>query len=297
VTTEELFARLDILGIDWPEGMPVGELERLLEDVPLSPIAKHTPGGHDHDQSTHGRRGPRSWSLRKPLPGQTTLFDSDPDSDSDPLPLPPARRVHINYALARILRADRERIVRDLNAAVDAFDAFYPGALPDEISVDVMTDWQYANSGEAYAFVNPSNLDIASTVSVWERFGDDDEIINAHQGSGFAYTKFKSAEPGEMRQAIFFHELAHVAVATRGWGLNYDSANWPSHYPSYNGRWYTNSLPGSDPLLPSEYAIFSAPEFFAEALTDVWANGDKAAPLSKLTARMFRKELDQERDR
>lgn len=183
--------------------------------------------------------------------------------------------------------------------AVEAWEQFAPGTLPEEVEFRVST----SPDGEpALAWVD---IDVPSTENVVfindELWNDDDimddqigmlmtdptilsaadEIIDNHTSGEYGAGTFT------MKTAAIFHELAHVASKHQGWAKGH-GRNWPVELPYYSESWYPEMVFDDDPSIPSTYALSHPAEFFAEAMVDVWLNGADAAPLSHHSFKVFK---------
>jgi hypothetical protein len=225
--------------------------------------------GTGTDQSVHGRGGGGVATKPRPHSTNITFVDNQPNPDPE-------------------LNAWVEGLA--YSAASD-FEQAYPGTLPEDLLIVFQPTGPQDEMG-ASAWVDPYKDPSAININMEEfldyegprdlleqgipEFGVAVRIALEHDGSLMEKIEV-------YRQAVIFHELAHVA----GGQLGMFPHNWPSLLPQYSPLWYPEPITGKDPSLPSFYATIHPGEFFAEALSDVWHRGDDAAPHSQLTAQLF----------
>lgn len=186
----------------------------------------------------------------------------------------------------RDFNSDEKRII---NGAVEEFEQAYPGALPEALEFVMVKDID----GGTFAFVQYDPR-TRGKVFVSEQWFDNFYNYSL-KNSGFVATRI-AIKPDKNaldfgRQAVIFHELAHVADAFHGKGkLGMSNEDF---YPFYAQEWYGDDVVDEGSWrLPSPYSTKSSHEYFAEALTDNYYNGEKAAPLSHFTAHQFRRQLN-----
>lgn len=181
--------------------------------------------------------------------------------------------------------------------AVTEFRETFPGVLPPVPRIvfldqqDVDLDHSDVPDG-AEAWVNP--YDTPGTVFVRKTAWDTDTDLSQYKDvEGVAFRKAKQfggrKAQDAYKEAIVFHELAHVGMAIQGW-------EGAPGLPHYSPEWYAEQVPGKDPSLPSMYAATHPAEYFAEALSDYHLRKQNAAPLSIVTVEKVQELLEYGRD-
>lgn len=226
------------------------------------PVEKHMgPGPHPSgsSQDVHGRKGGQS--------GVKIAFVTE----------------H-----GEILKELQGRFGDDMRAALNKFEAMFPGALPSRVEVDVAGGFPLIFEPETFAYVNSRTYPARVYINI--NYPVNDYIESARR-EPHRLAPFKIAERGDisrdvLEERMLFHELAHVAA-----NKQFDRrGNTPPDWPRYNSTWYPQTTPPDSPSLPSEYATQSDAEFFAEALTD-YAYNQPHATISQTVAQRFREVL------
>lgn len=184
--------------------------------------------------------------------------------------------------------------------AVEDFERFLPGALPEDLEFRIGRDepatmaWVLADQPSIVWVNEESFLDVYKA----ERFsGVDPPNLVAHEVFWDTLERPEAdTEDGvwAVKQAAIFHELVHVAASSRNIGIFGQLGHrWPAQLPYYGPEWFQEQLRVGDPRLPSNYAVDSKAEFLAEALSEYWYQGDDASEISKTTYQVFRQIVEE----
>jgi hypothetical protein len=208
-----------------------------------------------------------------------------------------------------------------VKGAVEEFEQAYPGALPDELHFILVKEFSDGRFAEVH-YRTQGHKKVYITQHWLERFHRASLITGDFVAARIASDEGGSAKSLHFgRQAIIFHELAHVADYNLGDNTprqrrkdmetgkenplfdpesipanDSDAASEQDFYPYYyeggNEGWFPGGVKAGDWRLPSDYAIQDHSEFFAEALSDAFVNKEKAAPYSLFTVDQFRRHLN-----
>jgi len=261
---------------------------RLLERDLDHPILKHRPGGVEHDQGGHGNWSegqqdedgqPVAFESEGLDPGSFELGDTFPGGGGQGTPISETV-VHQGDATALTIQGDRttgdDIIIQD---AFGRFESEFPGMLPEEITVSFEAE---PFNKRAAAWVDPytDQAVIKINAGAWlDAETMTEHIVFQDPQVGMSFMSASLVPPDQKLDAflesIMFHEMAHTVAANEGFQWE-----WPEEIPFYTQDWFQETMSGLDPRLPSDYAALNAPEFFAEAFTEVAYEGDSASAIS-----------------
>ena len=202
--------------------------------------------------------------------------------------LTPVQQLRRPPAPSQPLTEEDEMIVRHAVLAWENFAG--PGTLPDTLEIKLS-----AENDSSMAWVVPGNPDLQNVLHindlVWNDALEFDTYMERIYDEYWMFAAgdlFTTGDPDgdefTLRVSTLFHEVAHLAAMHQGWNFDY----WPEELPHYDPEWYEFELSASDESLPSGYATLNKYEYFAEAMSDYWVNGENAAPLSKKTYEVFK---------
>ena len=271
---------------------------KVLSQISDTSVWKHMgPGDHPSGSSQSVHRGGMSQGT------QPTLFGEHHPNPATKLSFRPAtaedyRNAPIsNPTFTEDTFYEEEEAI--LALAVEEFEDAYPGALPSSLTFARFYDGFDATVAFTWSRTAVADKNLNPDLVLVNGAGWENAYENAIDASRTAFIATQILEDdfdpfGEphdefaIHTRVIFHELAHIAENQ----LKIADATRDIIFPQYDNSWFPTRVTASDPSIPSPYATNSPHEFFAEALSDAYYNGDSATPLSKFTAEQLRRVLD-----